>query len=102
MGFTFHIVLTARNVDSLLQEGIAACNAERPNLVFQLQQVSKVLNAHMDALSWVQHNSGEFLAARQWAFVTLNFHAGLLQKQLQELERTCQQQRRDQDQLLRR
>uniref|UniRef100_V5HDV3 Putative negative regulation of epidermal growth factor receptor signaling pathway n=2 Tax=Ixodes ricinus TaxID=34613 RepID=V5HDV3_IXORI len=38
-----------------------------------LNQVSKVLNAHMDALSWVQHNSG------------------LLQKQLQELERACQQ-----------
>lgn len=49
-----------------------------------LNQVSKVLNAHMDALSWVQHNSG------------------LLQKQLQELERACQQQRGNVDQLVRR
>ncbi|KAG0412563.1 hypothetical protein HPB47_010285 [Ixodes persulcatus] len=49
-----------------------------------LNQVSKVLNAHMDALSWVQHNSG------------------LLQKQLQELERACQQQRGNMDQLVRR
>ncbi|XP_075743675.1 nuclear pore glycoprotein p62-like [Rhipicephalus microplus] len=42
-----------------------------------LQQISKVLNSHMDALMWVQHNSG------------------VLQQKLQELERACQQQRAD-------
>ncbi|KAH6942054.1 hypothetical protein HPB50_027509 [Hyalomma asiaticum] len=42
-----------------------------------LQQISKVLNSHMDALAWVQHNSG------------------VLQQKLQDLERTCERQRAD-------
>ncbi|KAK8763908.1 hypothetical protein V5799_033482 [Amblyomma americanum] len=42
-----------------------------------LQQISKVLNTHMDALMWIQHNSD------------------LLQQKLQDLERSGQQQRTD-------
>lgn len=42
-----------------------------------LQQISKVLNAHMDALTWIQH------------------HSDLLQQKLQDLERSGQQQRTD-------
>ncbi|XP_077548908.1 nuclear pore glycoprotein p62-like [Haemaphysalis longicornis] len=42
-----------------------------------LQQIAKVLNAHMDALGWISHNSDA------------------LQRKLQELEATCEQQRND-------
>ncbi|KAL1479973.1 hypothetical protein MTO96_051427 [Rhipicephalus appendiculatus] len=65
----------AENINSEL-------NSDKP-----LHQISKVLNSHVDSLTWVQQNS-----------VVLNFHfcrQVFCRGKLQELERACQQQRAD-------
>ena len=33
-----------------------------PSLVFQVYQISKILNAHMDSLQWIDQNAGMFIS----------------------------------------
>lgn len=70
-------------------------------LPFQLQQICKILNAHMDSLQWVEQNSGEYVLKISavcfesdmsilWATSDYVQYTVLLQRRVEEVSKLCE------------
>ncbi|XP_069667285.1 nuclear pore glycoprotein p62 isoform X1 [Haliaeetus albicilla] len=67
-----------------------------------LQQICKILNAHMDSLQWIDQNSGKLVRVYVFNVIILPAttgkpHPAVLQRKVEEVTKVCESRRKEQE-----